>query len=70
MARKERGNKKLRKMMDEYGIKTLDDVHTFVKMLTAETIPSAFGCRARKRAWLLEVLLQNKRTENLPAYRR
>ena len=39
MARK--NNAKLRELMDEFGVKTMDDVHAFVKMLTAETIQAA-----------------------------
>lgn len=39
MARKEKkDNSKLREMIAEYGIKDMNDVHEFVKMLTAETI--------------------------------
>ena len=34
----EAGSKKLREMIKEYDIRTMDDVHNFVKMLTAETI--------------------------------
>ena len=42
MARKERkDNSKLRELMEEYGVKRMEDVHTFVKMLTAETIQTA-----------------------------
>lgn len=37
MANQERkGNGKLKEMMAEYGVKTMDDVHNFVKMLTAQ----------------------------------
>ncbi len=32
---------KLRQMIEEYGIKDMNDVHEFVKMLTAETIQAA-----------------------------
>lgn len=41
MARKERSNPKLRAMMEEFGVKTMEDVHAFVKMLTADTIQAA-----------------------------
>jgi len=42
MAKKERRDtSKLRELMDEYGVKTMEDVHNFVKMLTAETIQTA-----------------------------
>lgn len=34
MARKERrDNSKLRELMEEYGVKTMDDVHNFVKIV-------------------------------------
>lgn len=36
--RGKKDNSKLREMIKEYGIKDLNDVHEFVKMLTAETI--------------------------------
>lgn len=39
MARK--NNTKLKELMDEFGVKTMEDVHEFVKMLTAETIQTA-----------------------------
>ncbi len=39
MAGKEKS--KLRQMIEEYGIKDMNDVHEFVKMLTAETIQAA-----------------------------
>ena len=39
MARKD--NSKLKELIAEYGIKDMNDVHDFVKMLTAETIQAA-----------------------------
>jgi hypothetical protein len=39
MPRKEKS--KLRELIEEYGIKDMNDVHEFVKMLTAETIQTA-----------------------------
>lgn len=36
MAKQEKS--KLRQMIEEYGIKDMNDVHEFVRMLTAETI--------------------------------
>jgi len=36
-----KNNSKLKELMDEFGVKTMDDVHAFVKMLTAETIQTA-----------------------------
>ena len=36
-----KNNPKLRELMDEFGVKTLEDVHEFVKMLTAQTIQEA-----------------------------
>ena len=51
MARKERKeNSKLREMMAEYGVKTMEDVHNFVKMLTAETRIRLFSVLRRKCA--------------------
>lgn len=42
MAKRERrDNTKLRELMNEYGVKTMEDVQNFVKMLTAETIQNA-----------------------------
>ena len=41
MAGKEKS--KLRQMIGEYGIKDRNDVHEFVKMLTAETIQAALA---------------------------
>jgi putative transposase len=42
MARKERrDNNKLGELMEDYGVRTMEDVHNFVKMLTAETIQTA-----------------------------
>jgi hypothetical protein len=34
----EEGSKKLREAIKECNIKTMDDIHNFVKMLTAEAI--------------------------------
>ncbi len=43
MAIKEcKDNCKPRELMAEYGVKTMVDVHNFVKMLTAETNPECF----------------------------
>ena len=39
MARKD--NSKLKELIAEYGIKDMNDVHDFVKMLTAQTIQAA-----------------------------
>lgn len=45
MARKD--NSKLRELIAEYGIKDMNDVHEFVKMLTAETTQGS-GCEVRQ----------------------
>lgn len=34
-------NTKLRELMNEFGGKTMEDVHAFVKILTAQTIQTA-----------------------------
>ncbi|OPX83588.1 MAG: hypothetical protein A4E53_04535 [Pelotomaculum sp. PtaB.Bin104] len=50
MAGKEKS--KLRQMIEEYGIKDLNDVHEFVKMLTAETIQAALdNTELRSKKW-------------------
>lgn len=44
MARNEKS--KLRQMIEKYGIKDMNDVHEFVKMLTAETVILRRRCKA------------------------
>ena len=64
MSRKEHGNKKLREMMDEYGVKTMEDVHAFVKMLTAETIQSAVDAELENELGYSKYDYKNKQTDN------
>ena len=64
MSRKEHGNKKLREMMDEYGVKTMEDVHAFVKMLTAETIQSALDAELENEVGYSKYDYKNKQTDN------
>jgi len=65
MARKERkDNSKLREMMVEYGVKTMDDVHNFVKMLTAETIQTALDAELDEELGYSKYDYRNKETSN------
>ncbi len=62
MARKE--NSKLREMIKEYGIKDMNDVHEFVKMLTAETIQAALDAELENELGYSKYDYKNKQTEN------
>lgn len=65
MARKERkDNSKLREMMEEYGVKTMEDVHSFVKMLTAETIQAALDAELESDLGYSKYDYKNKQTNN------
>ena len=65
MARKERkDNSKLREMMEEYGVKTMEDVHNFVKMLTAETIQTALDAELDEELGYSKYDYKNKDTTN------
>lgn len=65
MARKERkDNSKLRAMMEEYGVKTMEDVHAFVKMLTAETIQTALDAELENELGYSKYDYKNKQTDN------
>jgi len=65
MARRERkDNSKLREMMEEYGVKTMDDVHAFVKMLTAETIQTALDAELENELGYSKYDYKNKHTDN------
>lgn len=65
MARKERkDNSKLRAMMEEYGVKTMEDVHAFVKMLTAETIQTALDAELENELGYSKYDYKNKQTNN------
>lgn len=62
MARKE--NSKLREMIREYGIKDMNDVHEFVKMLTAETIQAALDAELDSELGYTKYDYKNKQTDN------
>ena len=65
MARKERkDNSKLRELMDEYGVKTMEDVHDFVKMLTSETIQTALDAELENELGYSKYDYKNKQTDN------
>jgi putative transposase len=62
MARREKS--KLREMIEEYGIKDMNDVHEFVKMLTAETIQTALDAELENELGYSKYDYKNKNTEN------
>lgn len=65
MARKERkDNSRLRELMEEYGVKTMEDVHDFVKMLTAETIQTALDAELESELGYSKYDYKNKQTDN------
>lgn len=55
---------KLRQMIEEYGIKDMDDAHEFVKMLTAETIQAALDAELDSELGYTKYDCKNKQTEN------
>ena len=62
MARK--GNSKLKELIAEYGIKDMNDVHDFVKMLTAETIRAALDAELDSELGYSKYDYKNKQTSN------
>ena len=62
MARK--GKSKLRQMIEEYGIKDMNDVHEFVKMLPAETIQAALDAELDSDLGYSKYDYKNKQTDN------
>lgn len=62
MARKE--NTKLKELIKEYGIKDMNDVHDFVKMLTAETIQTALDAELDNELGYSKYDYKNKQTSN------
>ena len=62
MPRKEKS--KLRQLIEEYGIKDMNDVHEFVKMLTAETIQTALDAELENDLGYSKYDYKNKNTEN------
>lgn len=55
---------KLRQMIEEYGIKDMNDVHEFVKMLTAETIQAALDAELDSELGYSKYDYKNKQTDN------
>ena len=62
MARKD--NSKLKELIAEYGIKDMNDVHDFVKMLTAETIQAALDAELDSELGYSKYDYKNKQTSN------
>lgn len=62
MGRKE--NTKLKELIAEYGIKDMNDVHEFVKMLTAETIQTALDAELDSDLGYSKYDYKNKQTSN------
>ena len=62
MAGKEKS--KLRQMIEEYGFKDMNDVHDFVKMLTAETIQAALDAEPDSDLGYSKYDYKNKQTDN------
>ena len=59
-----RDNSKLREMMAEYGVKTMEDVHNFVKMLTVETIQTVLDAELESELGYSKYDYKNKATGN------
>jgi transposase-like protein len=51
-------------MINEYGIKDMNDVHEFVKMLTAETIQAALDAELDSELGYTKYDYKNKQTDN------
>ena len=62
MANKE--NNKLKDLIKEYGIKDMNDVHNFVKMLMAETIQTALDAELDEELGYSKYDYKNKNTKN------
>jgi len=62
MANKE--NNKLKDLIKEYDIKDMNDVHNFVKMLTAETIQTALDAELEEELGYSKYDYKNKNTKN------
>nr|WP_196598795.1 transposase [Pectinatus frisingensis] len=61
MANKE--NNKLKNLIKEYGIKDMNDVHDFVKMLTAETIQTVLDAKLDEELGYSKYDYKNKKTK-------
>ncbi len=55
---------KLRQMIEEYGIKAMNDVREFVKILTAETIQAALDAELESELGYSKYDYENKETAN------
>ena len=62
MSRKD--NIKLKELIAEYGIKDMNDVHEFVKTLTAETIQAALDAELDSELGYSKYDYKNKQTSN------
>ena len=62
--REKRDNSKLGELMEEYGVRTMEDVHNFVKMLTAETIQTALDAELESELGYSKYDYKNKSTDN------
>ena len=60
----EEGSKKLREAIKECNIKTMDDIHNFVKMLTAEAIQAALDAELENELGYSKYDYKNKQTDN------
>lgn len=57
-------NSKLKELIAEYGIKNMNDVHEFVKMLTSETIQAALDAELDSELGYSKYDYKNKQTSN------
>jgi putative transposase len=65
MARKERrNNSKLRQLMQEYGVRVMEDMHNFVKMPTVGTIQTALDTEFKSELSYSKYDYKNKDTDN------
>ena len=55
---------KLKELIKEYNVKTMEDVHNFVKMLTAETIQEALDAELEQELGYSKYDYKNKATDN------
>ena len=61
---KKKENGKLKELIAKYGIKGINDVHEFVKMLTAETIQVALDAQIENEIGYSKYDYKNKQTSN------
>ena len=61
---KKKENSKLKELIAEYGIKDMNDVHEFVKTLTAETIQTALDAELENELGYNKYDYKNKQTSN------